>query len=249
MRAARRIVYFSVSAKIRHDTSVRELCKGSGHPATSNPPRRCANRRRGDRKTCPLDEMRPEAEYPLHMPRIWGLSSVMLKGKIMLRTFFISATTLAVAFPLVAHAQNARYADWQADLRGSSTLTEAFTVNESGSTFGFICSASVNRCMYYVSTHTTCDPGSKSAILINTDAGALDSTITCTKFGDTYYSTIENSNDLSNGIATSSTLGIALPMKNGQFKVVRFSLLGANSAIGATTARVLELEKNADHMK
>ena len=167
----------------------------------------------------------------------------------MLRTFFMLATTLAAAFPFVTHAQKTRYADWQADLLGSSTLTEAFTVNESGSTFGFICSASVNRCMYYVSAHTTCDPGSKSAILINTDAGALQSTITCTKLGDTYYSTIENSNDLSNGISTSSTLGIALPMKSGQFKVVRFSLIGANSAIQAAASRVVELENNTDHMQ
>jgi hypothetical protein len=176
-------------------------------------------------------------------------SSVMQKGKLMLRKFIVLATTLAAGFPLVTYAQNTRYADWQADLHGSSTLAEAFTVNESGSTFGFICFASINRCVYYISAHTTCDPDSKSAILINTDAGALDSTITCTKFGDTYYSTIENSNDLSNGIATSSTLGIALPMKGGQFKVVRFSLLGANAAIGATAARVVELEKNTDHMQ
>lgn len=167
----------------------------------------------------------------------------------MLRTIFVTAIALAMAFPLVAHAQYTRYGDWQADLHGSSTLTEAFTVNESGSTFGFICSASINRCMYYISVHTTCDQGSKSAILINADSGALESTITCTKLGDTYYSTIENSSDLSDAIATSSTLGIAIPMKSGQFKVVRFSLLGAGSAIGATAARVVELEKNTDHMQ
>lgn len=178
------------------------------------------------------------------------LYSVMRKGRHMTRKLFMLAATLTAAFPTITcAAQTTWYGDWQADLGASSTITEAFTTNQSGSIFGFICSASVNRCMYYISTHTTCDLGSTSTILISTDAGALTSTITCTKFGDNYYNAIQNTNDLNSGIAMSMNLGIAMPMKSGEFKVVRFSLVGAKAATGAAAARVVELEKNSDHMQ
>jgi len=175
--------------------------------------------------------------------------ALCLRGKYMARKFFMLAVTLAAALPMITRAQTTRYGDWQAELSASSTMAETFTVNQSGSIFGFICSASVNRCTYYISAHTTCDPGSTSTILINTDAGALTSTITCTKFGDNYYNAVQNTDILDKGITTSSNLGIAIPMKSGEFKVVRFSLVGANAATAAAAARVVELEKNTDHMQ
>lgn len=166
----------------------------------------------------------------------------------MRRMLLTTCILLLVAASSVAVAQKVRYGDWQVDL-SSSTGTEAFTVNESGSIFGFVCFVSIDRCTYYISAHTTCDKGSKSTVLLNLDSGAATSTITCTEIDGTYYNALESSTDLATAIAASTTMGIAIPMQSGQFKVVRFSLNGANQATGAAARQATSLERNADHLQ
>jgi hypothetical protein len=166
----------------------------------------------------------------------------------MLRSILAVVLTLATAFAVTAQGQTLTYGAWQADL-GSAAGTEASTVNESGSRFGFVCVVAINQCTYYISAHTTCTPGVASTILINTDAGALSSTITCTNLGGTYYNAIQDTSDLHDLVVKSKNLGIAFPMESGLFKVVRFSLDGAASAIYTAATKASELGKNADHMQ
>lgn len=154
---------------------------------------------------------------------------------------------LSIFMSTVAFAQTTTYGRWRADLSNSPTLTEAATTNESGSLFGFICLISENRCTYYFSAHTTCVPGVASTILINTDTGALTSTTACIKVQGNYYSSIQDTTGLHNAVMSSQTIGIAIPMESGQFKVIRFSLSGANSAISLVAKAAAELEKTSDH--
>jgi hypothetical protein len=167
----------------------------------------------------------------------------------MSRTFFAVALALAMVQPVVAHAQDLRYGAWEADLSNASVATEATTVNQSGSRFGFICVISISQCTYYISAHTTCEPGSTSAVLINTDAGTLMSKITCTKLSGSYYNAIQDTADLHRAVTASNTIGIAIPMENGHFKVVRFSLAGANAAIYAVSNAAAASETKVDHMQ
>lgn len=165
----------------------------------------------------------------------------------MFRMLIACTAALLTAMPASTLAQSSRYGDWQVTVNAAAT--EASTVNQSGSILGFICVLSIDRCIYYVSAHTTCDQGGSSAVLINTDAGALVSTISCIKLGDNYYNSIQDSPDLDTAINKSTWLGIAIPMKSGQFKVVRFSLVGAFKATYEAAHQAAQLEKTVDHMQ
>lgn len=165
----------------------------------------------------------------------------------MLWRYIALAAILAVVVPASALAQSSRHGDWTVSADASGT--EAATINKSGSIFGFACIVSIDRCIYYISTHTTCDQGASSAILISSDSGALASTINCIKLGDSYYNSIQSTSDLATAISKGTTIGIAIPMESGQFKVVRFSLIGASVAIPAAATRAAELAKDVDHMQ
>lgn len=160
----------------------------------------------------------------------------------------ISLLIIALFLTKSAFAEKVRSGEWWLDVSDSSLFTEAFTANQSGSTFGFICIASSNKCVYYVSPQTTCDEGSTSAVLINSDAGALYSTVKCTKLGDTYYSVIQETDSLHSAVMKSNEIGIAFPMKGGQFKVVRFSLVGANSAIRSAAEQAAAMVESRDQI-
>jgi hypothetical protein len=153
-----------------------------------------------------------------------------------------------IFFPFAAYAEKSKSGDWWLDLDSSADLTEAFTANQSGSTLGFLCIISTGNCLYYVSPQTTCEAGHTGVILINSDVGALFSTTKCMKLGTTYYSVIQETNDVHSAITKSNNIGIAIPMKDGQFKVVRFSLRGANATIGAAAERAANSSKKSDQL-
>jgi hypothetical protein len=69
------------------------------------------------------------------------------------------------------------------------------------------------------------------------------------KLGENYYNAISDTADLHTAIISSTTLGIAIPMESGQFKVVRFSLNGANTAIRAAANTAATYEKASDHFQ
>lgn len=153
-----------------------------------------------------------------------------------------------IFFPLISHAEKSKSGDWILDIDGDSDFTEAFTANQSGSALGFICSISANKCFYYISPQTTCEVGATGVILVNSDAGALSATTKCTKLSSAYYSVIQETNDIHSAVIESNNIGIAIPMKDGQFKVVRFSLRGANAAIGAAADRAANYAKKTDQL-
>ena len=173
----------------------------------------------------------------------------MLKGE-MMKTKNVQNIICLVIFSLlssaICYAETLRFGDWQVDLSFASEMTEAFTVNDSGSIFGAICVVSKDRCFYYVSPQVTCKEDDSSAVLINSDAGALSSTIICTKIADSYYSIIQETQNLLSLTSKSKNIGFAFPLADGKFKVVRFSLVGANDAILAAANKPIDKEKKRD---
>jgi hypothetical protein len=155
---------------------------------------------------------------------------------------------IIIFFPLFSYAEKSKSGDWVLDLDNTSGLTQAFTANQSGSTFGFICSISSNGCFYYFSPQATCEAGAAGGILINLDAGALSATTECAILGSSYYSLIKETKDIHLAIIGSNNIGIAIPMKDGQFKVVRFSLRGAEAAIRAAAEHASNFAKKTDEL-
>lgn len=156
---------------------------------------------------------------------------------------FIFAASACIAAP----AQTLTYGTWQVSVEAQGTSVEASTVNESGSRLGLFCLVQVDKCIFYVTTQTTCTPNSTSTILVNADAGALTSSVTCTKLGDSYFNVIQDTTDMNGVISESNSLGIAMPLQGGLFKVLHFNLSGASNAIKSAEQQTSNLAKNLDH--
>jgi hypothetical protein len=141
---------------------------------------------------------------------------------------------LLCAFPS-ASAADLRFGDWVAHVTGNER--EAFTNNESGSALGVLCSVESQHCLAYLRANTTCSEGNKQVALVNTDSGAFPIDMLCSKIrgqsGPEFVNLLGSYDDMRDVILKHNSIGIALPMTGGQFKVVRFSLIGSNQAIEA----------------
>ena len=127
-----------------------------------------------------------------------------------------------LAFSSNAQADRQTVGDWVV------TGSEAFTVNDSGSQFGFLCSD--GSCVAYLDTKTACEDDATIPMVINSDSGAAYVLATCIHIkrdGETRYVSAIQDKDVATAITTGSAIGFAIPMVGGQFKVVRFSLSGA----------------------
>lgn len=129
-----------------------------------------------------------------------------------------------------AHVEAQQIGDWTVDI-GTGGYTEAFTGNESGSTFGLICIG--GSCSFYLDTNTRCNEGATIPILTNSDSGATYVNSVCIHLSQRqqirYVSKIQDS-DVVTAISSGRVIGFAIPLASGEFLVVRFSLYGAVKA-------------------
>lgn len=150
--------------------------------------------------------------------------------------------------PGFVHSADEVHGDWKVSVFKDTQMTGTSTVNSSGSVFGLICVAKNSSCTFYVSPQTTCEDGTISDILINSEAGAFSTRIECMKLDDTYYSIIKETSTVQEVMMKSKNIGIAFPMGNGQFKVVRFSLIGSNAAINSAVKKAAIMVKPSDQL-
>jgi hypothetical protein len=112
-------------------------------------------------------------------------------------------------------------------------IYETYTVNESGSTLGLLCTNT--DCSFYLRAGITCESGGSYLALINSESGALSHELSCvplTLSGRTeYVILIGNIESFASTVMRSTTIGFAIPMASGQFKVSRFSLRGSTKAL------------------
>lgn len=116
--------------------------------------------------------------------------------------------------------------DWIVDVQPG--LSEAYTGNDSGSVFGFLCSA--DSCSAYLDVNSQCDENSSIPMLINAESGSAYVTAKCTHFsqaGSVRYISVIDDKQIATVISSGAAIGFAIPMLSGEFKVVRFSLDGA----------------------
>lgn len=126
-------------------------------------------------------------------------------------------------------AETKKFGDWIVDL--DKTYAEAYSSNSSGSTIGMFCLKSSQECMYYLSTGDTCTVDTKTVGLINAETGAWSVELYCTKIEDgRHINFFTNFDEIDHLIKSNKSVGLALPMQDGQFKVIRFSLLGSEKA-------------------
>lgn len=138
----------------------------------------------------------------------------------------------AIVSPL-AWTADARYGDWFVDL-GSPNKKFAYTGNQAGEVFGQLCTydSDGNNCVYVFSMDLECEEGNEYPVLVNSDVGASHQRIACGgKASGASYRYYFYFDEIHKTIEDGSRIAIVFPTKSDQFRVLRFSLIGSETAI------------------
>ena len=146
------------------------------------------------------------------------------------------------SYPLLAETFTSKDWRWSSN---NQNFYYAATTNSSGHIFGQYCYFDSESCLYIVTLGVTCDEDAEYPVIFNSNKGSGASTVTCAKEIEGVNAFfISNFDDIDNIVRQGSKIGIAVPMDDGKFKVVRFSLSGSEYAIDLMRA-ASELKINA----
>jgi hypothetical protein len=151
-----------------------------------------------------------------------------------MRTTSLAIASLAILFSGECFSQT--FGDWGAGTAEDGT-PNIFTMNNSDALFGKYCDAESQKCFWLIaSPEVTCEPGHEAAALVSSDLGTFSVTLDCagpTKLQTkTYWRwTLSNPDDFDSVAEKSNTLGIAVAMENGNFRVFRFPMSGSERAL------------------
>jgi hypothetical protein len=120
------------------------------------------------------------------------------------------------------------YGDWSVTLFDGG-ISMATTSNNAGSVFGVFCTRT-SACTAFFNPKIPCEDGSKYPALFNAPSAAYPEVMQCEKVGDSFLLEVALEGAVADAMSVGGQLGIAFPMKSGQFEVSRFSLTGAARA-------------------
>ena len=135
-----------------------------------------------------------------------------------------------------AYAQEQSFSDWIVRGNAESEFIIASTANEDGTAAGIICSDS-ETCYPFVNVTTACEEDGTYPFLFSFDDGIVADNLSCLISGDVYLFIFKT--DQIERMITSSKMGVAYGMADGNFKAAYFSLSGSTKAY-------LELQKRLD---
>jgi hypothetical protein len=129
----------------------------------------------------------------------------------------------------VVCAQSVSYGDWLVH----KELTDIQIANTSSGTAvaGVICVVSAGKCSAYLGTDTACNEGVQTPMLINSAVGASVATATCTTLGTQKYNLFSEFGAVKDAFESGGVVGFAMPLRSGEFRVIRFNTRGATAAI------------------
>ena len=137
------------------------------------------------------------------------------------------ATVLLIGLSVVFANDKIAYQNWAVEI-GPET-TEAYTANESASTFGLFCGGTT--CVFYLKPNLNCVPNTKNSVLMNTGITSAALGMQCTQIGQYYFQILDPFDVVLNALKTGDSIGFAVALQGGAFSVTRFSLQGALPAI------------------
>lgn len=126
-----------------------------------------------------------------------------------------------------AQAEKLASQNWIADLNGQTN--EAYTANDSKSSFGVFCSG--EKCLFYLHQGLKCSPGSKYSVLLNSQAVSTALSMECTQIGGNLFQILDPFEAVLKATQAGEMIGFAVALQSGAFAVNRFSLVGAKPAI------------------
>ena len=119
------------------------------------------------------------------------------------------------------------FGDWAVE-RFNDGTTIASTQNPSGSRLIIFCDKS---CSVIFDLNIPCDVKGEFAALINTPDRAFNVNLKCETYTHGTVMSTELTQPILDSIDIGGQFGIAVPLKNGEFSVSRFSLTGAKVAV------------------
>ncbi|QWE03734.1 hypothetical protein FD963_06195 [Polynucleobacter sp. JS-JIR-II-50] len=128
---------------------------------------------------------------------------------------------------LTAQAEKLASQNWVVDLNGQTN--EAYTANDSKSSFGVFCSG--EKCLFYLHQALKCDPGTKYSVLMNSQSISTALSMECTQIGGNLFQILDPFDAVLKATQTGEMIGFAVALQSGAFAVTRFSLVGAKPAI------------------
>ena len=137
------------------------------------------------------------------------------------------ATVLLIGLSVDHANDKIAYQNWAVEI-GPET-TEAYTANESASTFGLFCGGTT--CVFYLKPNLNCVPNTKNSVLMNTGITSAALGMQCTQIGQYYFQILDPFDVVLNALKTGDSIGFAVALQGGAFSVTRFSLQGALPAI------------------
>lgn len=144
-------------------------------------------------------------------------------------------TTVAIALLLSSTANAVEivksFGAWSVIKSNDNLDLIAATTNDSGNYIGFRCFSLEKKCIHVLSANTNCQDGGTYPILINSDYASLSMDAICGVNGSNHELYLTKYDEIHNLLKKGSTIGFAIPMESGQFKVVRFSLGGSEKAM------------------
>ena len=123
--------------------------------------------------------------------------------------------------------QKIAFQNWMLDISGQTT--EAYTANDSKSSFGVFCAG--EQCLFYLHQALNCEPGTKYSVLINSQTVATALSMECTRIGGKLFQILNPFESVLRAAQAGDTIGFAVALQSGAFAVTRFSLAGAKPAI------------------
>ena len=172
------------------------------------------------------------------------------KGCLDMYRWLVLASLLAL--PTTAVAAERAVGHWVYDTAAPKYVYAA-TVNDSGHVFGQYCDLK-GMCHWMLVLDMPCRDGAKYAAIAKSNARVTPLEVTCTgRLGSALYRFVFNDFDkvaaLVSKAPNSSEVGFAIALNDGEFRAVRFSLLGAAPAIASMTSEGSERLKRTPSAK
>lgn len=127
----------------------------------------------------------------------------------------------------------------------------AATTNDDGQVLAQFCTVADATCQWVLVTQDTCEVGkTRTPTLISAPAGATSATMACLSTtpsgGKTLYRLgFYPFDSVDAAFRQTGIVGIAIPLESGQFRVVRFSLVGGTAVIDRMRDRVMKKQQTS----
>lgn len=148
-----------------------------------------------------------------------------------MRRLILCAVVISALWSPVTSAQAVGAWSWTSVPQGYMALT----TNQSGELLAQGC-YSAQKCVWFIALADACEQGAQHPVLVNTDTGAAQFSIACLgplPGGSLYRYAFTDFTSFDQTISAATSIGIALPLKQDRFTVVRFSLSGERQVVTA----------------